>query len=180
DRALARRTRSKDLVSLLVQAFLAVPPAFDYAARRLAARAGVRETMSLVMGDLVPASSAFDPRFLARLSATEIDVGAWTLPGGGIHFGEHPDAAAVRELEEETGYVGEIEAIAGVFSHVYRQSRAAGGSDLHFLGILYHMRLVGGRLRDEVDGTTDTARWFGRDELGDVRLVEIAQFGIEL
>ena len=117
---------------------------------------------------------------LARLSAIEIDVGAWTLPGGGIHFGEHPDAAAVRELEEETGYVGEIEAIAGVFSHVYRQSRAAGGSDLHFLGILYHMRLVGGRLRDEVDGTTDTARWFRRDELGDVRLVEIAQFGVEL
>ena len=117
---------------------------------------------------------------LARLSAIEIDVGAWTLPGGGIQFGEHPDAAAVRELEEETGYVGEIEAIAGVFSHVYRQSRAAGGSDLHFLGILYHMRLVGGRLRDEVDGTTDTARWFRREELGDVRLVEIAQFGIEL
>ena len=117
---------------------------------------------------------------LARLSAIEIDVGAWTLPGGGIHFGEHPDAAAVRELEEETGYVGEIEAIAGVFSHVYRQSRAAGGSDLHFLGILYHMRLVGGRLRDEVDGTTDTARWFRREELGDVRLVEIAQFGVEL
>ena len=117
---------------------------------------------------------------LARLSAIEVDVGAWTLPGGGIQFGEHPDAAAVRELEEETGYVGEIEAVAGVFSHVYRQSRAAGGSDLHFLGILYHMRLVGGRLRDEVDGTTDTARWFRRDELGDVRLVEIAQFGIEL
>ena len=117
---------------------------------------------------------------LARLSAIEIDVGAWTLPGGGIQFGDHPDAAAVRELEEETGYVGEIEAVAGVFSHVYRQSRAAGGSDLHFLGILYHMRLVGGRLRDEVDGTTDTARWFRRDELGDVRLVEIAQFGIEL
>ena len=117
---------------------------------------------------------------LARLSAIEVDVGAWTLPGGGIQFGEHPDAAAVRELEEETGYVGEIEAVAGVFSHVYRQSRAAGGSDLHFLGILYHMRLVGGRLRDEVDGTTDTARWFRREELGDVRLVEIAQLGVEL
>ena len=26
-------------------------------------------------------------------------VGAWTLPGGGLEFGEHPDAAAVRELE---------------------------------------------------------------------------------
>src|SRR6185295_4301140 len=53
---------------------------------------------------------------LARLSALEVDVGAWTMPGGGINFGEHPDAAAVRELEEETGLIGEIEEVAGIFS----------------------------------------------------------------
>ena len=117
---------------------------------------------------------------LARLSAIEVDVGAWTLPGGGIDFGEHPDAAVIRELEEETGLVGEIEEVAGVFSHVYRRSRAAQGADLHFLGILYHVRIVGGALRDEVDGTTDAARWFSRDDLGNVRLVEIAQFGVEI
>ena len=67
DRSLVRRTRSKDAVSLLVQAFLEVPRAFDYAARRLASRPAVRETMGLVMGDLVPASTAFDPRFLIEL-----------------------------------------------------------------------------------------------------------------
>ncbi|HUQ78198.1 MAG TPA: NAD(P)/FAD-dependent oxidoreductase [Patescibacteria group bacterium] len=67
DRALVGRTRAKDLVSLLVQAFLVVPPAFDYAARRLADRAAVRETMGRVIGDLAPASGAFDPRFLAAL-----------------------------------------------------------------------------------------------------------------
>ena len=117
---------------------------------------------------------------LARLSAIEVDVGAWTLPGGGVDFGEHPDAAVLRELEEETGYRGEIEGIAGVFSHVYRRSRAAEGADLHFLGILYHVRVTGGTLRDEQDGTTDAARWFALDELGDIRLVEIARFGIEL
>ena len=39
----------------------------EYAARRLAARPAVRETMGLVMGDLVPASRAFDPRFLLEL-----------------------------------------------------------------------------------------------------------------
>jgi ADP-ribose pyrophosphatase YjhB (NUDIX family) len=117
---------------------------------------------------------------LARLSAIEVDVGAWTLPGGGVEFGEHPDHAVLRELEEETGFVGQIESVAGVFSHVYRRSRAAEGSDLHFLGILYHVRLVGGHLRDEVDGTTDVARWFSRAELADLRLVEIAQAGVEL
>ena len=67
DRALTARFRSKDVVSLVVQAFLARPRAFEYAARRLAARGGVRETMGLVMGDLIPASRALDPRFLAAL-----------------------------------------------------------------------------------------------------------------
>ena len=35
--------------------------------RRLASRPAVRETMGLVIGDLVPASRAFDPRFLVAL-----------------------------------------------------------------------------------------------------------------
>jgi flavin-dependent dehydrogenase len=69
DRVLARRARAKDGVSLLVQAFVAATPALEYATRRLAARPAVRETMGLVMGDLVPASRAFDPRFLAALVA---------------------------------------------------------------------------------------------------------------
>ena len=67
DRAVARRTRGKDLVSLVVQAFLEVPDAFELVARHLAGRPVVRETMGLVMGDLVPASRALDPRFLAAL-----------------------------------------------------------------------------------------------------------------
>jgi menaquinone-9 beta-reductase len=67
DRSVDRRTRSKDAVSLLVQGFLEVPGLFDYAARRLASRPAVRETMGLVMGDLVPATRALDPRFITAL-----------------------------------------------------------------------------------------------------------------
>jgi flavin-dependent dehydrogenase len=69
DRAMRRRFQSKDVVSLLVQAFLARPAVFEYAAHRLARRDEVRATMGLVMGDLVPASRALDPRFLAALLA---------------------------------------------------------------------------------------------------------------
>jgi 8-oxo-dGTP diphosphatase len=121
-----------------------------------------------------------DRILLARLSAIEVDVGAWTLPGGGIGFGEHPDDACHRELEEETGLVGEIEGVAGVFSHVYERSGFARGADLHFLGIVYRVRVTGGGLRDESDGTTDTAAWIARDELPSIRLVELARFGCRL
>jgi len=121
-----------------------------------------------------------DRILLSRLSAIEVEVGAWTLPGGGIQFGEHPDAAVIRELEEETGLQVQIEEIAGGFSHVYCRSRAAQCADLHFLGILYHVRIVGGELRDEVDGTTDRAAWLSRAELVERRLVEIARYGVEL
>lgn len=117
---------------------------------------------------------------LARLSAIEVESGAWTLPGGGVDFGEHPDAAAIRELEEETGLVGELDGVAGIFSHVYERSPSAEGDDLHFLGIVYRVRIAGGELRDEVDGTTDTSAWFSPDELPDLRLVFLAKFGARL
>ena len=67
--AMRRRFATKDLVSRVVQAFLARPGLFEYAARRLAARDHVRETMGLVIGDLVPARRALDPRYLAALLA---------------------------------------------------------------------------------------------------------------
>ena len=67
DRAMRRRFGGKDIATLLVQAFLLAPAAFDYAARRLATRHAVRETMGRVIGDLLPASRALDPRFLAAL-----------------------------------------------------------------------------------------------------------------
>ena len=117
---------------------------------------------------------------LCRLSADEVEAGAWTLPGGGVEFGEHPDEAVLREVEEESGLTGRIEEVLGIFSKVYARSRAAGGADLHFVGFLYRVAPTGGALRDEIDGSTDTCAWFAPDQLRSLRIVAVARHAIEL
>ena len=67
DRSVVALTRTKDVVSRVVQGFVARPAAFERVARRLADEARLRETMGRVIGDLSPASDALDPRFLIRL-----------------------------------------------------------------------------------------------------------------
>lgn len=117
---------------------------------------------------------------LCRLAADEVEAGAWTLPGGGVEFGEHPDATVLRELAEEAGLIGRIDDVVGIFSKVYTRSRAADGADLHFLGFLYRVAVTGGALRDEIGGSTDTCAWFRPDELRGLRIVGVARHAIEL
>jgi 8-oxo-dGTP diphosphatase len=116
---------------------------------------------------------------LCRLATGEPEPGAWTLPGGGVDFGEHPDDAVIRELREESGLTGEIAALEGLFSHLYQHSPYADGADLHFLGVLYRVDVTGGELTAEIDGSTDCCAWFGRDELGALRIVSVARNAIE-
>ena len=109
-------------------------------------------------------------------------VGEWTLPGGGLDFGEAPPDGALRELEEETGLVGEIMAIADLLSWTSRLRHPRDGADeaFHGLQIIYRVRIVGGELRPEVDGSTDLAAWFTRDEAAALPLVELAQIAVRM
>ena len=109
-------------------------------------------------------------------------VGHWTLPGGGLDFGESPRDGALRELTEETGLVGEIIGLADVLSWSGRWRHPHDGVDeaYHGLQVVYRVRIVGGELRDEVDGSTDLARWFSREEAGALPLVELASEGLRL
>lgn len=69
DRAMERRFRAKDVVTNLIQGFLARPALFRRAAERLERSESLRATMGLVIGDLAPATRALEPGFLYRLLA---------------------------------------------------------------------------------------------------------------
>ncbi|HEY7024201.1 MAG TPA: NUDIX domain-containing protein [Candidatus Limnocylindrales bacterium] len=104
--------------------------------------------------------------------------GKWTLPGGGLKFGEEPAVGAVRELEEETGYIGEIERLAFV-SSIARLQAVDGLGPYHGLRIVYHMRITGGELRHEREESTDMAAWIALDELHDIQVVELVEKALE-
>jgi 8-oxo-dGTP diphosphatase len=109
-------------------------------------------------------------------------AGEWTLPGGGLDFGESPRDGAIRELAEETGYVGEIIGLADVLSWSGRWIHPRDGVDeaYHGLLVLYRVRIIGGGLRHEVGGSTDQAAWFTRVEADKAPLVDTAREGVRL
>ena len=126
---------------------------------------------------------------LCRLSNITERPGAWTLPGGGIDFGEHPEAGALRELHEETGLVGRIVELLAVHS-LRRTLRAkerdrlgfAEGTeiDYHSVRIIYRTEIIGGDLRDETDESTDMAAGFTHEDATALPLVDLGRIGIEL
>jgi len=89
--------------------------------------------------------------------------GLWLIPGGGIAHGEDPAVGAVREIAEETGLSVEVVALRDVLSDVslLRDRDVA----LHHDRVIYDVAHRNGTLRNEQDGTTDTARWVVPDEL---------------
>ena len=87
------------------------------------------------------------------------DPPRWTLPGGGLDHGEDPRDGAVREVEEETGYRVALRGILTVESFRELVHRPGGPLDHQTICVLYAAEVVGGALRDEVGGSTDTAAW---------------------
>ncbi len=69
DQRMRARFAAKDLLSWLLQLFLARPGALDYALTRLARREELRRTFAGVMADLQPPRRALEPRFLLGLLA---------------------------------------------------------------------------------------------------------------
>ncbi|MEM8486549.1 MAG: NUDIX hydrolase [Bacteroidota bacterium] len=118
-----------------------------------------------------------DKILLCRLSdQIPKHAGKWSLPGGGIEFGEDPAKAMIREVHEETGLTVRPIKLAGIDSrHIDRNDQA-----LHLIRIIYFAQNLGGVLTNEVDGSTDLCKWCSIEEANALPLVDLTIAGLGL
>ncbi len=104
-------------------------------------------------------------RLAPYLSAEE----CWTLPGGGVDFGEHPRDAVVREVYEEAGLRAGVGETAWIDSaRRITTDPTVERTDMHSVRMVFE-----GRVPDdspaprvvEVDGSTVDARWHRVDDV---------------
>ena len=137
-------------------------------------------------------TGATEPRRRVRVGAYAIVVRAdqlllsrfvdgdrrvWTLPGGGLDHGEDPVDAVVREVNEEPGYLSEVDALLGIDSMTFSRRPT---DDVHGVRVVYEAHIVGGELRHEVNGSTDRAQWFPLDALPDLDRYSLVDRGLAL
>ncbi|HEV2361492.1 MAG TPA: NUDIX domain-containing protein [Acidimicrobiales bacterium] len=106
----------------------------------------------------------------------------WTMPGGGMEWGESPQQTVHRELYEETGLSATLGEVAGIFSRWFTADESALGALGHLVCILFRATDLTGQLREvfDDDDTTDVAQWFPIDDVAALPHVELVDFVLQL
>lgn len=96
----------------------------------------------------------------------------WDIPGGFLDSDEHPEHAAVREVQEETGLDVHVTDLIGIFVDTYGEDASE-----YTLNIYYRAEVDGG----EAEARTDAVEigWFAPDELPENIAFEHAPAALE-
>jgi ADP-ribose pyrophosphatase YjhB (NUDIX family) len=117
---------------------------------------------------------------LARIAPGRPDNGKWTLPGGGLDWGEHPEEGMARELHEETGLHGEITGFIGIDSITGAASPLPGSPEGHAIRIVYRVEVDGDVPRvTEIDGSVDCAAWHRLEDLESLPIVNLVEYALK-
>jgi ADP-ribose pyrophosphatase YjhB (NUDIX family) len=97
-----------------------------------------------------------DGKVLLVKRGVDPNKGDWAFPAGFVEIDEGPIQGALRELTEETGFIGKITGLLGAF---HNRSDPRGPIVI----ILYRAQIVGGELHPADDA--EEVKFFARDEL---------------
>ena len=140
-----------------------------------------------------PASYAWivrDGKVLLCRLCEDHNRGLWTLPGGGLEFGESPIEGCKREVHEETGLEVQLDKVLLVdtictdaqpkigqqeFARLHGIEIPLAPTQMYSIRIVYLASVTGGRLLSEADGTTDLAQWIPLEEIETLTLVDLAK-----
>ena len=104
------------------------------------------------------ASTTQSRLLLCRLTDITERPAAWTLPGGGIEFGEHPEARRCASSTRRPGSAAASASCSRRLGPPGRCRTSEGATiDYHSIRFIYRTEIVGGELRDEIDESTDRA-----------------------
>jgi 8-oxo-dGTP diphosphatase len=92
--------------------------------------------------------------------------GWWTMPGGGMEWGEQTHETAARELLEETGLTADVGRVLAVRSQWMEPPESQRDDRFHSVQVIHEGVDVRGELHVDFShcDTTDAAGWFTLDE----------------
>lgn len=112
---------------------------------------------------------------LARIAEGYPGGGTWHLPGGGVDFGESPEAAVAREIYEETGQDALVGGLLNVTSFRHRRAIGPEGYPLDWHGVraIYSATVPdpsAAQVVEAAGGSTSESRWWDAEALDDLPL----------
>ena len=105
---------------------------------------------------------------------------SWTLPGGGVEPLEDPFDTVIREFTEETGYTAQTQRLLGVDSRVIPAGDSWRGQAHQNIGIFYQVTIIGGALRQELNGDTVDPTWVALDDVAGLERSSLVDVGLRL